>query len=69
MLKSPFVVVRFASGSGGKFVSSMLQGSKDIACWNSEVEQHKGTDQFETKFVEYIDNAFTFDAAKHLRKK
>ena len=69
MPRSPFVVVRFASGSGGKFVSSMLQASPDIACWNSKVESYKGSDQSETKFVEYINDAFTFDAAKHLRNE
>ena len=69
MFKSPFVVVRFAGGSAGKFVSSMLQTSQDIACWDPEVEQYKGSDQFESKFIKYVDNSFTFDAATHLRNE
>lgn len=67
MNNSPFVVVRFAAGSGGKFVSTMLQNSNDIAHWDSQLEQIKNTTIFQSSLVDYLETAFPSDPKKHLR--
>lgn len=67
MNDSPFVVVRFAAGSGGRFVSTMLQNSNDIAHWNPELEQFKNTSKFQPELVNYLQLAFPEDPKKHLR--
>ena len=67
MNDSPFVVVRFAAGSGGKFISTMLQNSNDVAHWNSELEQLKNTTKFQSSLVNYLETVFPEDPKKHLR--
>lgn len=62
---SPFIVVRFAGGSGGRLISTMLQLSDDVAHWNEQFEDKSkwSLDDYTT----YISSSFPQDSKKHLR--
>jgi hypothetical protein len=67
MHKSPFIVVRYPSGGAGRFLSTALQLSNDIAHWDSTVELTKGTEEFALASVNYVDSKFPVDLSYHLR--
>lgn len=67
MHKSPFIVVRYPSGGAGRFLSTALQLSNDIAHWDSSIEAIKDTDKFAKAAVDYVDSKFPVDLTYHLR--
>jgi hypothetical protein len=46
-----FIVVRFAPGSGGKFISTLLQLSPDVNPWSDEIHSTQVTDWFKQRFT------------------
>jgi len=66
MTSSPFIVVRYANGSGGRFLSTVLQLSKSVAFWNRSFESAKSSLDFSSRFLSYVDDSFPTDPAKHL---
>ena len=67
MTDPKFIVVRYASGCAGKFLSVMLQLSNDIASWDKKLENIKRTTQFKDKLIEYLNEHFPSDPSQHLR--
>jgi len=64
MIESPFVVVRYAPGSAGRFISVLLQLSKSIAPWNILFDR----DNFSTEdYTNYLINSFPEVPEQHLR--
>lgn len=45
-----FIVVRFAPGSGGKFVSTLLQLSPDVNAWNDQIKTDHALAWFQLHF-------------------
>ena len=62
---SPFITVRFAGGTGGRFISTLLQLSNDVAHWDQRFNSQLKISQHE--YVEYLINSFPTDSKKHLR--
>jgi hypothetical protein len=69
MLPSPFLVVRYAGGSCGRFLSSILQLSNSVACWDSKLELSKNSNSFHEEFLEYIGYSFPLNPKYHLLKE
>jgi hypothetical protein len=65
--KLPIIFVRYAPGSAGNFLISLLQTSNKISCWNTDVELSKGTDEFEQQFMTWFANCFQADLDNHLK--
>jgi hypothetical protein len=59
--------IRYAPGSGGNFLISLLQSSNKVACWDISVERAKNTDQFERLYLNWFENCFKGDLSKHLK--
>lgn len=59
--------VRYAPGSCGNFVITMLQMSDQVAHWNPDVEASKHTSQFESRFLQQFKKNFTGDNHNHLK--
>ena len=57
----PFIVVRFAAGSGGRFISTLLQLSPDVAHWNPLLDDNMDG------YQEYLDYSFPTVPDEHLR--
>lgn len=66
MITSPLLVVRYAGGSCGRFISTIFQTSNTVACWNKELENAKSRSDFENYFLQYIKASFPYDHRKHL---
>jgi len=64
-----FFVIKFAQGSGGKFVNSILQTSDKIGHWDIEVNRAKNTNSFADKFLEYTQESFPTNLNIHLKKE
>jgi hypothetical protein len=64
MNESPFVVVRYAPGSAGRFISVVLQLSDAIAPWNTLFDKNKFSNK---DYTNYLINSFPEDPTKHLR--
>lgn len=47
-----FVIVRFAPGSGGKFLSTLLQLSPSINPWDSQIHSNQVVEWFKNHFTE-----------------
>lgn len=45
-----FIVVRFAPGSGGKFISTLLQLSPDVNPWSNEIHSSQAEAWFKSRF-------------------
>lgn len=55
-----FLVVRFAPGSGGKFLSTLLQCSDSVHAWDDELVQAKQQNDHD-KIFNYVVSKFTDD--------
>lgn len=64
MIKSPFVVVRYAPGSAGRFISVVLQLSSAVASWNTRFDKNKFSNK---DYIDYLINSFPEDPTKHLK--
>ena len=67
MNKLPILFVRYAPGSAGNFFISLLQTSRLISCWDIQVENSKGTSQFESEFKTWFTRCFQPDLDNHLK--
>jgi hypothetical protein len=56
--KKKFLVVRFAPGSGGKFLSTLLQCSNSVHAWDKELTEAK-KENSHSKILSYIASKFT----------
>jgi hypothetical protein len=65
--KPKFLITRFTHGSGGKFLSSVLQTSVGIDHWSATVESYKSKDLFEKLVLEHTNRSFPKDHAAHLQ--
>lgn len=61
---APFIIVRFAGGSGGRFISTLLQLSNDVAHWNQQFEDKSKL--YQDEYTTYISRSFPQDSKKHL---
>lgn len=61
-----FLIVRFAPGSGGKFLSTLLQCSDSVNTWEPELEQAKQKKDYDLIF-QYITSKFTNDYVNWLK--
>ena len=66
MSKLPLIFVRYASGSAGRFVSTMLQLTDRVACWDPGLENLKHTKKFAAAFFEYFQQGYQNDLTRHL---
>jgi len=66
MTKLPLIFVRYASGSAGRFVSTMLQLTDRVACWNPDLEKLKHTDKFSAAFFKYFQQGYQHNLSRHL---
>ena len=65
--KIPLLFVRYAPGSAGNFIISVLQTSKELSCWDTKVEETKGTDQFASELKLWMQRSFQDDLNNHLK--
>lgn len=61
--------VRYAPGSAGNFLISLLQTSNRVACWNTSIEKYKNTDKFEKEYFNWFTNCFNSDLSEHLKSE
>jgi len=64
---SNLLITRFPSGSGGNFISTVLQTSMKIDHWNSVIQTQKELQKFveETTLI-YCERSFPVDHARHM---
>ena len=65
--KIPLLFVRYAPGSAGNFLISILQTSNKLPCWDIQVENYKGTPQFEDCFKNWFSKCFQPDLENHIK--
>lgn len=65
MSKSPFIIVRYAPGSAGKFISILLQLSNSVAHWNRLFEDKSKL--YHLDYIKYLSSVFPAESKKHLR--
>ena len=63
--KIPLLFVRYAPGSAGNFLISILQTSNKLPCWDMQVENSKGTPQFEDCFKNWFSKCFQSNLEEH----
>jgi len=63
----PVIFVRYAPGSCGTFLLTLLQTSSKVACWNPELEKLKGTTEFAEKFLIWFKIKFVSDLDNHIK--
>jgi hypothetical protein len=61
--------VRYAPGSAGNFLISLLQISNRVACWNTSVEEYKNTNKFEKEYFNWFTNCFNSNLSEHLKSE
>ena len=64
-----FFVTNFAPGSGGKFVSTMIQASNEVAHWSIKVNRAKNTNKFNEVFLIYVKESFPINFDNHLKQE
>lgn len=70
MSKNPkFLITRFTHGAGGKFLSSVLQTSKNVDHWNSIIESYKNHCLFTKLVVSYTEQSFPEEPKFHMQKE
>jgi len=67
MSKIPLLFVRYAPGAAGNFLISILQTSDKLPCWDIQVENSKGTSQFEDTFKNWFSKCFQPDLENHIK--
>lgn len=63
---SKFIVIRFAPGSGGKFIATLLQLSPDVNSWDQQLENIK-QQKNSRLYLDYIRSKFTDDFVAWLK--
>ena len=70
LLKKQFVIVHFTHGSGGKFLSTVLQTSAQIDHWSDILESEKSANSlFKELILNYVRRSFPLDHKWHLRSE
>lgn len=64
-LQSPFIVIRFTHGSAGRFLSTVLQLSPDVAHWNQKLKKSTNIDV--DQYCDYLEHCFPKNPSQHLR--
>ena len=65
--KIPLLFVRYAPGAAGNFLIAILQTSNKLSCWDTQVENAKGTPQFEDSFKNWFSKCFQPDLENHIK--
>ena len=65
--KIPLLFVRYAPGAAGNFLIAILQTSNKLSCWDTQVENVKGTPQFEDFFKNWFSKCFQADLENHIK--
>lgn len=65
--KIPLLFVRYAPGSAGNFLISILQTSSKLPCWDIQVENSKSTPQFEDCFKNWFSKCFQSNLENHIK--
>lgn len=69
MLDPKFIITRFTHGAGGKFLSTILQTSKNVDHWNSIVESYKNHELCQELTCNYAERSFPVDSSLHLQNE
>ena len=70
MINSPFIVTRFAHGSAGKFLSTLLQTSNKVDHWSVTVQSNKNNPELLKPILqEYVQRSFPSDHSVHLKSE
>lgn len=64
-----FLVVRFTHGSGGKFLSSVIQASETVDHWSTVLQNHKRHEIFPRLVGHYFQRSFPADHSLALRSE
>lgn len=67
--KPKLLITQFTHGSGGKFLSSVLQTSTSVDHWNNIIEQYKKHNIFHSLNVSYVRRSFPTNPAEHVQKE
>lgn len=63
----PLIFVRYAPGSCGTFLITLLSSSPTTACWATEIEAKKGCKEFPDLFFAWFKKKYTTDLTQHLK--
>jgi len=64
-----FLITRYPHGSGGKFLSTILQTSFNVDHWNHIIEHHKTSKLFYDLNLAYVSRSFPTDPVEHMQKE
>jgi len=64
-----FLITRYPHGSGGKFLSTILQTSINVDHWNHVIENHKTHKLFYDLNLAYVSRSFPTDTVEHMQKE
>jgi hypothetical protein len=66
--KPTFIVTRFTHGSAGKFLSTVLQTSKNVDHWSTIVQKQKEINEFVDEVtLQYVNRSFPKEHAYHMQ--
>ena len=60
------LITRFAHGSGGKFLSTVIQSHEQIQHWSSQMQNTKSSDQYPELLEYYMIRSFPKDHRSHM---
>ena len=63
----PIMFVRYTPGACGNFLITMLQLSDQIAHWDPEIQQRKGSSEFHQCALDWVHTRFTENNPEHLK--
>jgi hypothetical protein len=69
MIDPKFIITRFTHGSGGKFLSTVLQTSKNVDHWNTIIESYKNHELCHKLMCGYTERSFPVDSLLHLQNE
>lgn len=64
-----FIITRFTHGSGGKFLSSVIQTSNAVDHWFTALQNHKHHEIFPQLIKHYFDRCFPLDHSLAIRNE
>ena len=67
MSDSPFLILRYPPGGAGRFLSTVMQCSDEVAFWDPVIEKNKNTSSFIPMVEQYVNQKFPVDLFFHLR--
>jgi hypothetical protein len=66
---SRFIITRFTHGSGGKFLSSVIQASNTVDHWSTVLQFNKTNEIFPKLVEHYFNRSFFIDHSSSLRNE